>query len=118
MMFPRPGSLRMLLVCLFVGLPLAAQQPPAQQQQPPTTPPAKPTPPQQKKANPFETIPQTEPPPSQPPVTAPPKLEAPKPAQQEVYAPPADDNIEAVEFRGTRRVPPDTLRALVQTVKG
>src|SRR5262249_41652000 len=70
-------------------------------------------------ANPFETIPNEQTPPVKPPATETPKPEAPKPAaQQENFQPPADDNIEAVEFRGTRRVPADTLRALVTTKKG
>ncbi len=118
MTFSRPGRLRMLLVCLLISLPLMGQQPaPAQQQPPPTPPPAKPTPPQQKKANPFETIPEVQAqPPAQPPVQ-PPKLEAPPPTPEPVTTP-ADDVVESVDFRGTRRVPPDTLRNLIITKKG
>jgi outer membrane protein insertion porin family len=122
MMFSRPGSLRMLLVCLMFALPLAAQQPPAQQQQPPPTPPpAKPQPPQQKKANPFETIPETAPPTTAP-TPQPPKLEPAKPTTPEpAVQPPAgpfEDVIESLNFRGLRRVPPDTLRVLLGSKKG
>src|SRR5437016_4799182 len=110
MMFPRPGCLRTLAVCLLCSVPLlsqqAGQQPPAQTPKPP---------PQQKKANPFETVPQST---DQPKPQAP-KLEAPKPAVEGPKAEtPAEDVIELVEFRGARRVPQDTLRALIVTKKG
>ena len=76
-----------------------------------------------KKTNPFENVPETVAPqqapapaqqaPSQP---GKPQLEAPKPAGE---APVAVGNvIEAIDFRGARRVPPDTLRALIFTKKG
>ncbi len=90
--------------------PKPATQPP--QQQPPQQPPAQS--PQQKKANPFETVPQST-------EQQPPKLEAPKPAAQEpAVSPdhPIDDTIELIEFRGARRVPQDTLRAMIVTKKG
>src|SRR5258706_11493586 len=115
----------------LLAQPPAGQTPPPAQQQPP---PAQPTPPaqqkkdapQQKKANPFEAVPEaTEPPkPEQakPDQTKPvpgPKLEAPKPAvDTPTVEQPAGDTIEAVEFRGNRRVPADTLRALIVTKKG
>lgn len=79
-------------------------------QQPPQPPAPKPTAP--KPANPFETVP-----------TAP--VEAPKPAppKPELTAPEAapgqvDDVIELIEFRGARRVPQDTLRAMIFSKKG
>ena len=90
--------------------PKPATQPP--QQQPPQQAPAQP--PQQKKANPFETVPQST-------EQQPPKLEAPKPAAQEPAVTadhPIDDTIELIEFRGARRVPQDTLRAMIVTKKG
>lgn len=101
------------------------QQPPAappqqQQQRPPATPPAQPpaTPP----ANPFENVPaaappqQTQPPKQQqPPGT--PQLEAPKPAAN-VPAEPSGTVIEAIDIRGARRVPADTLRAMIFTKPG
>src|ERR1700722_15032244 len=103
MMFPRPGGLRTLIVCLGFYLPLMAQQTPA-------PPPAQQPPPQQKQANPFEVVPQG-PGPAQPPV------EGPKPASPPVATPaapvaerPPTDVVEAVDFRGARRVPADTLR--------
>src|SRR5579872_5146688 len=115
MMSSRPGSLRVLVVCVLSSAVLLAQQqqPPSQQQPPP----AKPQPPQQKKANPFETIPQsTEQP--QPPKPQAPKLETPKPAEEVKPAANPQDTIEEVDFRGSRRVPQDTLRALIVTKKG
>lgn len=93
-------------------------------QQPPTTPP-KPAPAKPGPQNPFETVPQS---------VEPPKTEAPKPAQAKPGAPqfeapkaaepdtPApgqvEDVVELVEFRGARRVPQDTLRAMILTRKG
>ena len=119
MMFPRPGCLRTLAICFLCALPLLAQpaqQPPAQQPKPEQQPPPQPKqPPQQKKATPFETIPQS----TQQPKPQPPKLETPKPAPETATPEkPQEDVIEAIEFRGARRVPQDTLRALIFTKKG
>lgn len=116
MMFSRPGGLPTLvlwqLACLVGFSSLAYPQ--AQQPAPP--------PPQQKKANPFETVPQTAPPQAPQPATPKPqqpKLESPKPADEAKPAPgPVEDVIEAIEFRGSRRVPQDTLRALIVSRKG
>jgi outer membrane protein insertion porin family len=116
MMSSRPGSLRIVAVCLLSAMALAAQQ--QQQQQPPQQqppPPAKPQPPQQKKANPFETIPQTTEPPPTPQL---PKLETPKPSTETAPAAAPQDIVEGIEFRGARRVPQDTLRALIVTKPG
>src|SRR5580704_19834 len=102
MMCRRPGRLRVVLLCLSVfstsAILLEAQQP-APQQQPPTRP-----------ANPFETVPTT---PTQP--------EAPKQQIQNVPeakpeakpGQPTEDIIEAIEFRGARRVRQDTLQQLI-----
>jgi outer membrane protein insertion porin family len=109
---------------------LVAQQPPAgqppaqqpQQQTPPATPP---------KASPFETIPtapQTTPPPAAPPA-APAAAPAARPGQQrpqletpkEAPAPAVNPNgqvIESFEFRGAKRVPQDTLKALIISKPG
>lgn len=110
-----------LLVCCVAGPAVSSafgQQQPA---------PPKPSPPKQQ--NPFETIPvaPAEPPkpqqakPQAPPAQAP-KLEAPKPAEEAkpAEAPPGElpNVIEAIEFRGSRRVPQDTLRALIFTKRG
>src|SRR5579885_2229981 len=108
MMSSRPGSLRILAVCLYSSLTLLAQQQP---------PPVKPQPPQQKKANPFETVPQSTEPPQQPKPQLP-KLEQPKPAEEAKPTTNPQDVVEAVEFRGNRRVPGDTLRALIVTKAG
>ena len=111
MTFFRPGRLRTLAVCLLCSLPLLSQEAGQQPQAQPPKPP-----PQQKKNNPFETVPQsTEQP--KPPVQQP-KLEAPKPAAEPKGEKPAEDVIELIEFRGARRVPQDTLRALIVTKKG
>src|SRR5580704_518207 len=113
MMFPRPGGLRTLIVCVGSFLPLLAQQTPAPAPQPAQQSPAQQPPPAPApaKANPFETVPQAAPP-----------AEAPKPAVAPIQAPGADrpptDEVEAVDFRGARRVPADTLRAMIATKKG
>jgi outer membrane protein insertion porin family len=139
----RPGRLRLAVLGspgLFFGFVFCFHnallaQPPAQQTPPPAQqPPAQPPPqqkkdqPQQKKANPFEAVPesteapkpeQAKPEQAKPPVQAP-KLEAPKPTTQQAQPTeiPSEDTVEAVEFRGNRRVPADTLRALIVTKKG
>ncbi|HLJ47035.1 MAG TPA: outer membrane protein assembly factor BamA [Bryobacteraceae bacterium] len=87
--------------------PKPQQQPPAQQQQPPAR-------------NPFETVPQAQPEQQKPQLEQP--KEAPKPpsstpVQRQPGAPP-ENIIEDIEFRGTRRVPQDTLRAQISTRKG
>jgi outer membrane protein insertion porin family len=126
-----PACFCVISICpaLYAEVPAQApaQQPPAgqppaqpQQQTPPATPP---------KPSPFETIP-TAPqptPPATPPATpaaAPaaqpgqrPQLETPK----EADAPAVNPNgqvIEAFEFRGAKRVPQDTLKALIISKPG
>src|SRR5580704_5013472 len=121
MTFFRPGRLRTLAVCLVCGIGLFARHLSAQQQTPPTQapatgqppqqqPPPQP-PPQQKKANPFETVPQA-------PETPAPKPATPTPEAQVNADRPPSDTIESIEFRGARRVPQDTLRAMIITKKG
>ncbi len=130
MMSYRRASLGTPLLCLIV-LALASSFPSllAQQagQKPPVPQPAKPKP-----ANPFENIPQNTPveaPKPEPQAPAKPKLENPAQPVPEAapaaatpaVAPadtPAEDVIEAIEFRGSRRVPQDTLRALIISKKG
>jgi outer membrane protein insertion porin family len=103
----RLGSLRFLAATLLWTLPALLAQPQLLAQQ------AKPEPPQTQppKNNPFENVPQAaEPAPA-------PALQAPKPAAE--AAPQAfEDVIESIEFRGVRRVPQDTLRAMIFTKKG
>jgi outer membrane protein insertion porin family len=109
MLFGRPASLSVRLLCLL-AVPAISQ---AQQAQP-----AKPQ-------NPFETVPSSkeEPKPQAPKPEAPKPgapFEAPKPVEEpkpEIAAP-IEDVIETIEFRGARRVPQDTLRALIFTKKG
>ncbi|HZL56737.1 MAG TPA: POTRA domain-containing protein, partial [Bryobacteraceae bacterium] len=122
----RPMRLITAFVCLFglhyVLIPFAR----AQAQTPPAAPaPQTPAPkPAQQPANPFETIPNVEPAkpqtsPAQPPVA--PQFEAPKPiAPGEAPAGPpiASNVIETIQFRGARRVPQDTLRAMIFSKTG
>ena len=101
MQFPRPCRLR---VCLF-GL-LSALIPLMGQQQPAPQPPKPP--------NPFEQVPQ-----AQEPKPTPPKPEPAKPATPGTTAAATpSDTIESVNFRGARKVPQDTLRAMIFTKKG
>jgi outer membrane protein insertion porin family len=106
-----------------------AQQPQPQQPAPPQQP-ASPQQPAQppRPPNPFENVPpaapqgQPNPPaPQTPQPPRPPQLEAPRPPAQEVRpAPvqPSGEIIESIEFRGARRVPQDTLRALIYSKVG
>jgi len=102
------------VVCLCLSIPSAAL---AQQPAPPANTPApqQPKPPQ----NPFEAVPQSveQPKPPTPPAPGQPKLEAPKTAE-EPKPQTLENTIEAIEFRGARRVPQDTLRAMMVTKKG
>jgi outer membrane protein insertion porin family len=118
MMLFRLACLRFMAAILLLGMgcgrAVLAQQPPAAQ--PPKPP------------SPFENVPQGAPPPQQPaPPAAPPNapapgaapnVQAPKPAAEPEPAPVFEDVIEAIEFRGVRRVPQDTLRAMIFTKKG
>jgi outer membrane protein insertion porin family len=126
--FRRIGLLIARACFCALGLPLAAQTPPQQTppapaagatQQAPQQPPAG-----QPPRNPFETVPQqpTEPAPVAPPATpqqtpaGQPRLEAPRPAT--TPQPVGGEVIEDIEFRGARRVPQDTLRAMIATKRG
>lgn len=91
----RHHRLRTVVFSLLIGsYSLWAQEAPAQQ--PPQAPPPKPTAP--KPLNPFEAV------------------------GQEAAAPPkpveVSDVIDAIEFRGSRLVPQDTLRAIIFTKRG
>lgn len=76
--------------------------------QPPTPPP---TPPAPKPPNPFENVPQA-PQPTQPQNQAPSAVQEAKPVGV------GENIIEGIDFRGQRRVPQDTLRALIEEKKG
>jgi outer membrane protein insertion porin family len=119
-------------LCAFGILSVAAQQqtppqqtPPPQQQstpqqRPQQTPPTQPptTPP--RPANPFENVPRQEQPPANPPGTPQvqrPQMEAPKQAVTPAVSAGAQV-IEAIEFRGARRVPQDTLKQLIMSRVG
>src|SRR5580658_5805075 len=102
----------LLCFCAAMAATALAQNPPAPQQPAPQQPP----PTQEKKPqNPFETVPEQAPPEQTkpaPPAPQQPVLEAPKPAEQP-KAQPGGQVIEAIDFRGARRVQQDTLRALI-----
>jgi len=135
MKFRRLRCLKALLVCLS-GVPAIAsfsfsfgQQAPAAKPAPASAqekaPPAQPS----KKSNPFEQVPVGEPAPSPAKPQAP--QAAPAPAQQPGFETPGEakeapkapgqgvENIvESIEFRGSRRVPQESLRAMIFTRKG
>ena len=126
-----------LVFCAPILIPLRAQQPPQQppaqpapapqgQPQQPTQPPPAQTP---RPPNPFENVPEAAPPqqpprpaqpapPVQPPQPAPgqPRLE--QPPQPTLPVQPSGQTIESITFRGARRVPQDTLRALIFSKPG
>jgi outer membrane protein insertion porin family len=115
MKFPRPWRLLTLAVCVLASLTAGAQQTPAQQPSSNQTE-QKPAQPQNSQ-NPFEQVPEEKEQPGTTPAPTRGVQPAPTPAQA---AQPGGipDVIEAIEFRGTRRVPQDTLRALIFSKPG
>ncbi len=110
MMFLRLGRLPAPVVCsalVFFGI--GVQYSAAQNQQQPPKPP-----------NPFETVPvgPTETPKPAPPAQPPPPAAAQQPSTVTRPGQPPENIIEAIEFRGARRVRQDTLQALIFTKKG
>src|SRR5579862_4414110 len=116
MMFHRLGCLRAWVLCSVVILPIVGvQRAAAQNQQNPQQQPPKPP-------NPFETVP-VGPAETPKPVPAPQPAQAPPPATPEAPRAtqpgrPPENIIEAIEFRGARRVRQDTLQALIFSKKG
>lgn len=116
MMFPRLGRLQALVLCsavVFLGIGVrraSAQNQQSQQQSPPQQP-QQPKPP-----NPFETVPTA--PSEQRPAPPPPPPAAQQPSQVTRPGQPPQNIIEAIEFRGARRVRQDTLQALIFSKKG
>ena len=107
MMFHRLGRLRACLLCcsaVLLGLGVGEAAAQNQQQQPPKPP------------NPFENVPQAPQQPGQR-QTAPPGAPQ-QPAVVTRPGQPPQNIIEAIEFRGARRVRQDTLQALIFTKKG
>ncbi len=121
----------MAMVALSMGGllgPARAQQAqtPTEQNAPPAKTPAQPAPQQR---NPFEEVPGTAKPAQQPappnplepvpgaPTQPAPQLESPKPAAG-ATEPVVGDVIKGIEFRGARRVPSETLKALIFTKAG
>src|SRR5579872_1698547 len=117
MQFPRRRGLRISLFAVLSALiPLGGQL--MGQQQPAPQPPKPP--------NPFEQVPQAQEPKPQPPKPEPAKPAEPgaTPSTTPGATPgtnpdrPPTDTIESVDFRGARKVPQDTLRAMIFTKKG
>jgi outer membrane protein insertion porin family len=118
-------------LCALALVRLDAQTP-APASQNPSAPaekkPAKQSPETPKSTSPFESVPQApaeQQPPSTPapkPATAkpgqPPQMEQPKAPEAPKVQPGQDQAVEAIEFRGARRVPQDTLKALILTKRG
>lgn len=116
-----------LLALVFTGPSEALIAAPQAVPEPAQAPaPQAPKPPAAKPASPFESVPQsTEPPKTPPAKPAAPFETVPAPAEakpEEEAAPLSPDEVpdvvEAIEFRGARRVPQDTLRALIFTKRG
>lgn len=114
MMFDRLGRLRVCALCfgvvlLGLGVQQAAAQNQQQQQQP-------------KPPNPFENVPQAPQQPANapqaPPAQAPPAAPQQQPARAAQPGQPPQNIVEAIEFRGARRVRQDTLQALIFTKRG
>ncbi|MDP2997791.1 MAG: outer membrane protein assembly factor BamA [Bryobacterales bacterium] len=122
MIFPRPGSLSALLVCLLITPALHFSGRAFASQKPESAPPAQTQ--EKKPQSPFEAVPaapaapKPEPEQPKPAPGAKPIFEAPKPAGEAPVAPTVENVIETIEFRGARRVPQDTLRALIFSKKG
>ncbi len=102
----------MPLVCLFAAPNWAqteAASPQQQQQQQPEPPPSQ---------SPFEAVPQAPAEePAKPQQQVPSPFEAPEEAK-EPEKPEVEDVIEAIEFRGARRIPAATLRTMIFSKKG
>ena len=105
----RPVRLTSVVLCLqgfaaLIGVPLKAQTPPPPApQQPAQSAPSAPQNPPPSTANPFETVPENK---------------APEQIGPTVQVPNQAGTITGIEFRGNRRVPADTLRALIFTKVG
>jgi outer membrane protein insertion porin family len=111
MMFFRPWCLLTAAVCTLAASTAGAQQTPAQQP-PPNQTEQKPAQPQNSQ-NPFEQVPVEKEQPAPAPTRG--AQPPPAPAAETGNTP---DVIEAIEFRGTRRVPQETLRALIFSKPG
>src|SRR4051812_36835375 len=109
----RLGCLRVIAATLLCSIPAISQQagqaaPAGAQGPPPASPKPQPPKPPPAKNNPFETVPEA----VEPKPPAAPSPEAPKAAAEPQAF---EDVIESIEFRGVRRVPQDTLRAMIFT---
>ncbi len=116
----RPARLLLASFCLCAAgvIQIGAQTPPAQPPPPPAGTPQQPTappPPQPAQRNPFENVPENQQPQAQP---QQPQLENPAAPAAPVLPKANGETIEGVEFRGARRVPQDTLKAMIDTKAG
>ena len=122
MKFSRLGGLSQILVCLFVCSALKSPGRISAFQEPQPAAPAKPQ--EKKQQSPFEAVPvapaepKPEPPKPKPVPGQKPVFEQPTPAAEAPKPAAVENIIEAIEFRGARRVPQDTLRAQIFTKKG
>lgn len=121
-MFAATRSTAFYLLFFAVGAARAFQAPAAnpaqsssQQQQPPAQQPPQQQPPAPKPPNPFENVPTA---PEKPAPGQPNAPQAPGGVQEAKPATIGENIIESVDFRGQRKVPQDTLRALVYAKKG
>ena len=120
MNLPRSIRLAVIWVCVCASsiVSLRSQQP---QSQPASPAPAQTQPPQPQQQNPFENVPREAPAQPAPAQAAPqevpgaPTIETPKPPELPVQN---GQYIEAVEFRGARRVPQDVLKQQITTKAG
>src|SRR4051794_17759724 len=111
----QPPTAQLVQALTQSGPPQQQANPPqsqSQQRTPPQSPPQQNPPPQTKPNNPFENVPAT------PETPKAPEKQNPTGVQEAQTAPVGENIIEAVEFRGQRKVPQDTLRALIYTKKG
>jgi len=106
---------RLRLICALLWLAALAGTLPAAQQ-PQEAPPAQPPKPAKPAPSPFEAVPTA--PEEQPPEPAKPAPFEKPPVAEEAKPAPRANIIEAVEFRGARRVPQDTLRSMIFIKKG
>ncbi len=105
-------TVALVYLCVLAAVLSAQNAPapaPAQPPQPTQQPPAQPN-----RNNPFEAVPQGAPATPGQGAATPPQFEAPKAPEAGFEQPTVGSGtIEGIEFRGARRVPQDTLRAMI-----
>lgn len=114
-------TVALVYLCVLAAVLSAQNAPaPAPAQPPqPTAQPAQQPPAQPNRNNPFEAVPQGAPAAPGQGAATPPQFEAPKAPEAGFEQPGVGSNtIEGIEFRGARRVPQDTLRAMIFSKSG